>query len=122
MAGLLHFARLEMQLLVWGFVAVVFYQMVTGRISLKGLLSDGRNSLSGPRIQMLVTNFVVLAAYLGDPAEITRDSTQSALVTAGVMGGVLWEERLGGGWWAGGGGEGPYHDPSNILEYYLKGN
>jgi len=87
MAELLHFARLEIQLLLWGFVAVVFYQMMTGGISLKGLLSDGPNSLSGPRIQMLVTNFVVLAAYLGDPAEITRDSTQSALATAGVMGG-----------------------------------
>jgi hypothetical protein len=44
------------------------------------------------------------------------------MMTAMVMGEVMSDHMLQGEWCAGGGGEGPYHDPSNILEYYLKGN
>ena len=90
MAGLLHFARMEMSALTWGFVAVVFFQAMTGKIPFKDLLSDRRTALSPQRLQMLVVNFGVLAAYLNDPAGITHDSSQSALTTAataGVMGG-----------------------------------
>jgi hypothetical protein len=88
--ALLHLVRLEMLTLLWGLAAVVFYQIITGRIALDGLLSDGRNPLSPPRIQMMVINLVVLATYLSDPVQITTDSSRSALsipAVGALMGG-----------------------------------
>lgn len=48
------------------FIAVIVWQMLTGKINLKGLLIDKSNGKFSPgRLQNLVLTFLVAALYLG---------------------------------------------------------
>jgi len=68
MAGLLAFARLGMYGLLGGLAAVVAFKILTGGISLAGLLDgrgpDGRHGFSPARLQMLVLSGFVAIQYL----------------------------------------------------------
>lgn len=60
----------EACVLVGGFYAVVLYKLVTGEISLAGLLDSkepgGRSVFSPARLQLLIFTVVVAAKYLHD--------------------------------------------------------
>jgi hypothetical protein len=69
MARLIMFARYEIEFLLVGLLAVVAFQIVTGRINTKGLLSDktkkGVGTFSPARLQLLIFTLAVGFYVLG---------------------------------------------------------
>ena len=67
-ARILHFEILGF---LYALAAVVVYQMLTGRISLAGLMSQKDNSTqtSPERIQLLLATIAAAANYLGEVAK-----------------------------------------------------
>ena len=58
--------RWEMGLFLGGLAAIVFYQMLTGRINTTGLLQEktGKDELSWGRVQLLLFTFIFAFFYL----------------------------------------------------------
>lgn len=68
MTTLMKFARYEIEFLLGGLAAVVAFQIITGRIKTKGLLSDKANGVgnfSPARLQLLIFTFGVAFYILG---------------------------------------------------------
>lgn len=70
-SGLLALARAEAMVIVGGVLIVVCYQIVTGRIPLRGLLRDKRTgAFSASRLQALLATFgmagALFAGSMGD--------------------------------------------------------
>jgi hypothetical protein len=91
-AGLIQLFRFEVTFLIWGTAAVVFFQMLTGKVSLVGLFADESGAFSASRVQMLMTNLIVAGTYLSHPEQIVASPSASALSTtstgvAALMGG-----------------------------------
>jgi hypothetical protein len=65
MSVLAQFIKLEILLLLAGFIAVVLFRLFTGKIKTRKLLSDkGTNTLSSARIQQLVFTLLIAFYYL----------------------------------------------------------
>jgi hypothetical protein len=81
MARLADFAAIAAGLLLAGFFGVVVFQMVSGRISLAGLLDtkgSGRRTFSPGRLQMLIATVVIAGRYL---YSVAVNPQQAALPT-----------------------------------------
>lgn len=68
MTTLMMFARYEIEFLLAGLGAVVAFQIATGRINMKGLLSDKKNGVgtfSPARLQLLIFTLAVAFYVLG---------------------------------------------------------
>ena len=62
------FMQIEIGVLLAALAIVVLYQMLTGRISLRGLLSGDDGKPSAARVQLLVATLVAALAYLAEVA------------------------------------------------------
>lgn len=102
--------RYEIWFLLLGLVAVVLYQMVTGRINTKGLLNDtsGNRGFSPGRLQLLIFTlggalyYLMLAFDRKGPAKLPELPTEFLLAMGGshlfYLGGKLFSvlaERFG---------------------------
>jgi hypothetical protein len=67
---ILHF---ELLAFLYGLAAIVAFQMLTGRINLKGLFQqkDGSEQTSPERIQLLLATIAAASNYLGEVAKST---------------------------------------------------
>lgn len=74
MGVLISVIRVEVWVLLGGLTIVVAYQLLTGRISVRGLLSGPDGNLSAARVQLLVATlvgaFVYLSQVISQPGEL----------------------------------------------------
>jgi len=67
----------EITLIIAALAGVVGYGLLTGRINLRGLLTDRAGGALNPsRIQMLVVTFGALVSYLGDVAALPPHASE----------------------------------------------
>lgn len=90
MAFLAKLAFFAGNILLFGFAAVILLQIVTGHISLGGLLdskdAEGGRSFSPARLQLLLFTVVVAAYYLhtvlANPRQISLPSLPTGVIAA----------------------------------------
>jgi hypothetical protein len=92
-ATLVSVARLEVSFILIGMAIVVAYQMLTGRINVRGLLSDTEDgSFSVSRAQLLVLSLVGLILFIarvaGSQIGTLPDVPQELLLVVGGSNGV----------------------------------
>lgn len=81
--------RIEIWFFLIGMMIVVGYQILTGRISIRGLLSEknGTGSYSTVRIQLLtftlISTFYYIFQILGNPGEFPKVSNELLLMMGG---------------------------------------
>lgn len=71
LSRVLHF---EVLFILYALAATVFYQILTGRINLSGILShkSGSGQLSPGRVQLLLATIAASASYLTQVAKATN--------------------------------------------------
>jgi hypothetical protein len=88
---ILHFELLGF---LYGLAAIVAFQMLTGRINLKGLFQqkDGSAQTSPERVQLLLATIAAAANYLGEVAKSSTgtmpDVSNNWLYPMGGSGGI----------------------------------
>ena len=92
-ATLVSVARLEVSFILIGMVLIVAYQMLTGRINVRGLLNDTEDgSFSVSRAQLLIFSLVGLILFITRVADsqpgTLPDVPQELLLAVGASNGV----------------------------------
>lgn len=75
MAALMTFARYEIEVLLGTLAAIVAFQILTGKINTKGLLSDENGVFSPGRLQLLLVT-LACASYV--VSQVMESITQGA--------------------------------------------
>lgn len=85
MGALSVFLQIEIGVLLAGLAIIVVYQMLTGRISPRSLLSDKDGSLSAARVQLLAATLVAAFAYI---SQVFNQPTELPAVPAWLLVGL----------------------------------
>ncbi len=92
-ATLVSMARLEVSFILIGMALVLAYQMLTGRINVRGLFNDREDgSFSVSRVQLLVLSLVGIILFItrvaGSKTGTLPDVPQELLLAVGASNGV----------------------------------
>jgi hypothetical protein len=69
-----HLAAMELKVILYGMLALIAYQLLTGRISVRRLFADETGDFSPARIQLLVLTLGTAAAIILHPELIKPDA------------------------------------------------
>src|SRR4051794_26146726 len=80
---LTHFASIELKVLLYGMLALISYQLLTGKIAVKGLFADRSGNLVASRIQLLALTLGTAATIILSP-ELIKPDALSVTAEAGA--------------------------------------